>query len=52
MNFNPQPPSAFVYLVSHKSYLIKIAQPFNIYRHRKYRGPTLTGASFVSASEV
>jgi hypothetical protein len=35
-----------------KCCLIKIVHRFKIYQHTKFHGPTLTGASFASTSEV
>jgi hypothetical protein len=31
---------------------LKVVHPLKIYQHTKYHGPTLTGASFASISEV
>jgi hypothetical protein len=31
---------------------LKVVHPLNIYQHTKFHGPTFTGASFASTSEV
>jgi hypothetical protein len=45
-NINFQSPSTFVFLVSHKNVLLKVAHNFKIYQHTICHGPTLSGASF------
>jgi hypothetical protein len=48
MNFNIQTAAMFVFFVFDKNGLIKM----KIYQYTKFHGPTLTGASFASTSEV
>jgi hypothetical protein len=52
MNFNIQTTAMFVFFVFDKNGLIKDVHPLKIYQHTKFHGPTLTGASFASTSEV
>jgi hypothetical protein len=40
------------YFFFHKTVLLKVINPVKIYQHTKFHDPTLTGASFVSTSEV
>jgi hypothetical protein len=35
-----------------KIVLLKVVHPLKIYQYTKFHGPTLTGASFASTSEV
>jgi hypothetical protein len=49
MNFYIQTVAVFVFLVFDKNCLIKSC---SIYQCTKFHGPTLTGASFTSTSEV
>jgi hypothetical protein len=41
----------FVFFLT-KMVLLKVAHPLKIYQYTKLHGPTLTGASFASTSEV
>jgi hypothetical protein len=52
MNFNIQTAAMFVFLFLTKIVLLKVVHPLNIYQHTKFHGPTFTGASFSSTSEV
>jgi hypothetical protein len=53
MNFNIQTAAMFVFfLFLTKMGLLKVVHPFKIYQYTKFHGPTLTGASFASTSEV
>jgi hypothetical protein len=52
MNFNIQTAAMFVFFVFDKNDLIKVVLPLKIYQYANVHGPTLTGASFVSTSEV
>jgi hypothetical protein len=52
MNFNIQTAAIFVFLFLTKMVLLKVVHPLKIYQYTKFRGPTLTGASFASTSEV
>jgi hypothetical protein len=49
--FNFQPPSNFVFFVFHKK-RFKVVHHSNIWHNSKFHGFTLTGANFISASEV
>jgi hypothetical protein len=51
MNFNIQTAAMFVFF-STKMVLLKVARPLKVYQYTKFDGPTLTGASFASTSEV
>jgi hypothetical protein len=42
----------FIFLVFHKSGLIKSCLSSKVYLYTKFHGPALTGESFASASEV
>jgi hypothetical protein len=44
----------FVFFVFDKNemVLLKVVHPLKIYQYTKFHGPTLTGASFASTSEV
>jgi hypothetical protein len=50
MNFNIQTAAMFVFFVFDKDGLIKNCSPLE--DHTKFHGPTPTGASFASTSEV
>jgi hypothetical protein len=53
--FNIQTAAMFVFFVFDKNNLIKslkVVPPLKIYQNKKCHGPTLTGASFASTSEV
>jgi hypothetical protein len=52
MNFNIQTAAMFVFLFLTKMVLLKVVHPLKIYQYTKYYGPTLTGESFASTSEV
>jgi hypothetical protein len=54
MDFNFQPHSTYVFLIFHqkKKALLKVVNPLKIHQYTKFHGPTLTGASFASTSEV
>jgi hypothetical protein len=52
MNFNIQTAAMFVFFVFDKKVLLKVVHPLKIYRYKTFHGPTLTGASFASTSEV
>jgi hypothetical protein len=52
MNFNIQLAAMFVFFVFDKTGLLKAVHPLKIYQYTKFHGPTLTGASFASNSEV
>jgi hypothetical protein len=52
MNFNIQTAAMFVFLVFDKNGLLKVVHPLNIDQYTKFHGPTLTGASFASTTEV
>jgi hypothetical protein len=53
MNFNIQTAAMFVFFVFEKYSLIKSCSSFeDLYQKIKFHGPTLTGASFASTSEV
>jgi hypothetical protein len=52
MNFNIQLVAMFVFFVFDKMVLLKDVDPLKIYQYTKFHGPTLTGASFASTSEV
>jgi hypothetical protein len=52
MNFNIQTAAMFVFLFLTKMVLIKVVHPLKIYQYTKFHGPTLTGVSFASTSEV
>jgi hypothetical protein len=42
----------FVFFVFDKMVLLKVVNPLKSYQYTKFHGPTLTGASFASTSEV
>jgi hypothetical protein len=50
LTFKRPPCSYFLFLT--KMVLLKVAHPLKIYQYTKFHGPTLTGASFASTSEV
>jgi hypothetical protein len=53
MNFNIQTAAVFVFfLFLTKTLLLKVVHPLKLYQYTKFHGPTLTGASFASTSEV
>jgi hypothetical protein len=52
MNFNIQTAAMLVFFVFNKNGFIKVIHPLKIYQYTKFHVPTLTGASFVSTSEV
>jgi len=52
MNFNIQPFSTLECFVFYKNGLVKTVHPLTVFRRTKCHGPTLTGASFASISEV
>jgi hypothetical protein len=52
MNCNIQTAAMFVFLFLTKMALLKVVHPLKIYQYTKFHGPTLTGASFASTSEV
>jgi hypothetical protein len=49
---NSEPPAIFLFFAFRKSVQFKIVLPLKIYQNEKCHGPTLTGASFESTSEV
>jgi hypothetical protein len=51
MNFNFQTAAMFVFFFT-KMVLPKVVHRLKIYQYTKFHGPTLTGASFASTSEV
>jgi hypothetical protein len=51
MNFNIQTAAMFVFLIFDKNGLIKSCSSFEDLA-AKFHGPTLTGASFASTSEI
>jgi hypothetical protein len=52
MNFKIQTAAMFVFFVFDKNGLLKVIHCLKIYQYTKLHGPTLTGASFASTSEV
>jgi hypothetical protein len=52
VNFKFQPPAMLVFFVFRKVVLLKVVHPFYVYQYTTFHGPTLTRASFASASEV
>jgi hypothetical protein len=50
--FKFKPPAMYVVFVVRKSDLIKCFSFLKIYQNTKFHGSTLTGASFVSTSEI
>jgi hypothetical protein len=52
MNFNIQTAAMLYFLFLTKMVLLKVVHPSKIYQYTKFHGPTLTGASFASTSEV
>jgi hypothetical protein len=52
MNFNIQLAAMFVFFVFEKMVLLKVVHPLKIYEYTTFHGPTLTGASLASTSEV
>jgi hypothetical protein len=52
MNFNIQTAAMFVFIVFDKNGLIESCSSFEDLSVTKFHGPTLTGASFASTSEV
>jgi hypothetical protein len=46
INFDYQLPSTFVFLVSNKNVLSKLAHPLKVYQRIKFHGPTLTAVKF------
>jgi hypothetical protein len=52
MNFNIQTAAMFVFFYFDKNSLIKSYSSFEDLSVSKFHGPTLTGASFASTSEV
>jgi hypothetical protein len=52
MNFNIQTAAMFVFLFLTKMVELKVVHPLRIYQCTKFHGPTLTGASFASTSDV
>jgi hypothetical protein len=50
-NFNIQTPCSY-FLFLTKMVLLKVVHPLKIYQYTKFHGPMLTGASFLSTSEV
>jgi hypothetical protein len=52
VSFKFQPPVMFVFLFSAKVVLLKVVHPQKIYQHTKFHGPTFTGKTFASTSEV
>jgi hypothetical protein len=51
MNFNIQTAAMFFFFIT-KMVLLKVVHPLEIHQYTKFHGPTLTGASFASTSEV
>jgi hypothetical protein len=41
----------FVFLVCHKSGLVKVVHPLNVYQNTKFNGPALTGAVLYSSQK-
>jgi hypothetical protein len=52
MNFNIQTAAMFVFSLFDKNSCLKVVHRLNIYQYTKFHGPTLTGASFASTSQV
>jgi hypothetical protein len=52
MNFIIQTAAMFVFSVLTKMVFLKVLHPLKFYQYAKFHGPTLTGASFASTSEV
>jgi hypothetical protein len=52
LNFNIQLATMFVFFVFDKMVPLKVVHPLKIYQYAKFHGPTLTGESFASTSEV
>jgi hypothetical protein len=52
INFNIQTPAMFVFFVFNKNGFIRSCSSFEDLSEKKIHGPTLTGASFSSTSEV
>jgi hypothetical protein len=54
MSFNFQQPSNldFFWGFSQKIFPVKIVRHLKIYQHKRFHGPTMTGASIESTSEV
>jgi hypothetical protein len=52
INFNIKTAAMFVFSVFDKNSLLQVVHPLKIYHYKKFHGPTLTGASFASTSEV
>jgi hypothetical protein len=52
MNFHTQPVATFVFFVFSQKFLLKVVHPPKVYQHIKFRGLTVTGASFASTSKV
>jgi hypothetical protein len=52
MNFNIQAAAIFVYFILTKMVLLKVVHPLKIYQYTQFHGPTLTGSSFASTSDV
>jgi hypothetical protein len=52
MNFNIQTAAISCILFLTKMVLLKVVHPLKIHQYTKFHGPTLTGASFASTSEV
>jgi hypothetical protein len=53
MNINIQTAAMFVFfLFLTKMVSLKVVHPLKIYQYTEFHGPTLTGASFASTSEV
>jgi hypothetical protein len=49
--FNIQTAAMFVFFLT-KMVLLKVVHPLKIYQYKKFHGPTLSGASFASTSDV
>jgi hypothetical protein len=52
MNFDSQTAAMFVFSFLTKIVALKVVHLLKIYQYTKFHGPTLTGASFASTSDV
>jgi hypothetical protein len=53
MNFSFKlPPCPYIFLFFTKMVILKVVNPLKFYPFSKFHGPTFTGASFASTSEV
>jgi hypothetical protein len=52
MNFNFHPHSTLYFFFFTEVVLLKVVRHLKIHQHTKFHGPTSTGSSFASSSEV